>query len=266
MLSIDEGSIDGITERFYNLLRGRVPPPIEIPADMPDHELRQLATYINRFLAEYAPFARAMEAVSQNRTDCRQVTIGTRRNGEATVEITIEDSGPGLAGKDLDLICSPSYTTKPGRPGLGLPVSRSVVDQALYLLDFVLKPLYGRLNLGVAFEPSVIARSAYRQPTRRWSPRRRSVPFRDQTIRPFRSIRCRSRKRCRRRPAQEGRSLRLRKPQRAIEQFLDPLGAMGIHRSPPLRGCLALAAARPWPAASRNPPSAERRSTAPPSR
>ena len=69
MLSIDEGFIDGITERFHYLLKGRVPPPIEIPADMPDHELRQLATYVNRFLAEYAPLARAMEAISQGRLD-----------------------------------------------------------------------------------------------------------------------------------------------------------------------------------------------------
>ncbi len=70
----------------------------------------------------------AMEAVSRNRPDRRLVTVGTRRNEESTVEITIEDSGPGLAGDDFDLFCSPSYTTKPGGLGLGLPVSRSLVE------------------------------------------------------------------------------------------------------------------------------------------
>ena len=69
MLSIDEGFIDGLTERFHYLLKGQVPAPIEIPTNMPDHEIRQLATYVNRFLEEYAPFARAMEAVSEGRLD-----------------------------------------------------------------------------------------------------------------------------------------------------------------------------------------------------
>ena len=70
----------------------------------------------------------AVEAVSQDRSDRGSVTIGTRSNDESTVEITIEDSGPGLAGDDFDLVCSPSYTTKPGGLGLGLPVSRLLVE------------------------------------------------------------------------------------------------------------------------------------------
>jgi class 3 adenylate cyclase/HAMP domain-containing protein len=69
LLSIDEGFLDRITERFHFLLKGRIPSPLEIPADMPDDELRQLATYVNRFLEQYAPFARAMEAVSEGRLD-----------------------------------------------------------------------------------------------------------------------------------------------------------------------------------------------------
>ncbi len=69
MLSIDERFIDGFTERFHHLLTGRIPLPVEIPADMPDDEIRQLATYVNRFFEEYASFARAMEAISEGRLD-----------------------------------------------------------------------------------------------------------------------------------------------------------------------------------------------------
>jgi len=89
----------------------------------------------------------AMEAVSQNRPDCRLVTIGTCRNDESTVEITIEDSGPGLAGNDFDFVCSPSYTTKQGGLGLGLPVSRSLVEN-----------LGGRLEAASAPESGTVFR------------------------------------------------------------------------------------------------------------
>ena len=101
---------------------------VDVQIDKEDRLPKITTDRVRLMQAVAAILKNAMEAVSQNRPDCRQVTIGTRRNGEATVEITVEDSGPGLAGKDLDLICSPSYTTKPGRPGLGLPVGRSVVE------------------------------------------------------------------------------------------------------------------------------------------
>ena len=101
---------------------------VDVQLDKEDRLPKITTDRVRLMRAVAAILKNAMEAVSQNRPDCRQVTIRTRRNAEATVEITVEDSGPGLAGKDLDLICSPSYTTKPGRPGLGLAVSRSVVE------------------------------------------------------------------------------------------------------------------------------------------
>ncbi len=70
----------------------------------------------------------AIEAVSQNRPGNRSVTIATCRSDESTVEISVEDSGPGLAADDFDLVCSPSYTTKSGGLGLGLPVGRSLAE------------------------------------------------------------------------------------------------------------------------------------------
>ena len=69
MIEIDETSIDRITEAFYHLLRGRVPPPIPVPEDMPDNEVRQLLTYVNRFLEEHAPFSEAMRRISEGDLD-----------------------------------------------------------------------------------------------------------------------------------------------------------------------------------------------------
>jgi class 3 adenylate cyclase len=69
LLHVDEGLIDRITEAFYWVLKGRAPPPVEIPADLPDNEVRQLLTYVNRFLGEYRPIAMAMKEVSEGRLE-----------------------------------------------------------------------------------------------------------------------------------------------------------------------------------------------------
>jgi adenylate cyclase len=65
MISIEEKFIDEITATFHYLRTGRVPPPIHIPEDLPDNEIRQLITFVNRFLTEFAPFAEAMDQIAQ---------------------------------------------------------------------------------------------------------------------------------------------------------------------------------------------------------
>ncbi|MCK9378272.1 MAG: hypothetical protein M0P73_19310, partial [Syntrophobacterales bacterium] len=71
MISVAEDFIDTITAAFHHLRTGTVPPPIAIPDDLPDNELRQLLTYINRFLVEFATFAKAMEQIAQGDLDTR---------------------------------------------------------------------------------------------------------------------------------------------------------------------------------------------------
>lgn len=64
MVSVEEKLIDSITAAFHHLRVGRIPLPITIPDELPDNEIRQLINYINRFLAEFAAFAEAMEQIS----------------------------------------------------------------------------------------------------------------------------------------------------------------------------------------------------------
>src|SRR5512137_1014714 len=71
MISVEEALIDSITSVFHDLRTGKVPPPICIPDDLPDNEIRQLITYVNRFLCEFTPFAEAMEQVSRGDLDIR---------------------------------------------------------------------------------------------------------------------------------------------------------------------------------------------------
>jgi adenylate cyclase len=69
MISVDEELIDSISAVFYYLRSGKVPAPIHIPAELPDNEIRQLITFVNRFLTEFTPFAEAMEQIAQGELD-----------------------------------------------------------------------------------------------------------------------------------------------------------------------------------------------------
>jgi adenylate cyclase len=71
MISVDEALLDKITETIYLLRTGQVPPPIIIPDDLPDNELRQLITFVNRYIVEFSSFAEAMEQIAQGELDTR---------------------------------------------------------------------------------------------------------------------------------------------------------------------------------------------------
>jgi adenylate cyclase len=73
MISVEEALLDSMTAAFHNLRTGKVPPPIVIPDDLPDNELRQLITYVNRFLSEFAPFAEAMEQIARGDLETRNL-------------------------------------------------------------------------------------------------------------------------------------------------------------------------------------------------
>jgi adenylate cyclase len=71
MITFDEALIDKITETIHYLRTGKVPPPIPIPEDLPDNEIRQLLTFVNRFLVEFALFAEAMAQIAQGELNTR---------------------------------------------------------------------------------------------------------------------------------------------------------------------------------------------------
>ena len=71
MISVDEALLDSMTAAFHQLRTGKVPPPIPIPDGLPDNEVRQLITYLNRFLAEFAPFAEGMEQLARGDLEAR---------------------------------------------------------------------------------------------------------------------------------------------------------------------------------------------------
>jgi adenylate cyclase len=73
MIPVEEALLDSITAALHQLRTGKVPPPIPIPDGLPDNEVRQLITYANRFLSEFAPFAEAMEQIARGDLDTRDL-------------------------------------------------------------------------------------------------------------------------------------------------------------------------------------------------
>jgi signal transduction histidine kinase len=52
-----------------------------------------------------------------------------KENGDTRALIEIADSGPGIAKENLQRIFDAGFTTRPGSPGLGLAVCKTIVEQ-----------------------------------------------------------------------------------------------------------------------------------------
>ena len=54
--------------------------------------------------------------------------VRTARLGQDKVEVAVTDRGKGLADEDIERVFEPFLTTKPGGLGIGLSISRSIVE------------------------------------------------------------------------------------------------------------------------------------------
>jgi C4-dicarboxylate-specific signal transduction histidine kinase len=70
----------------------------------------------------------AVEAMAEAQSSWRQVTILTRLSGGGDVEIEVGDTGPGIDGAVIDQVFDQFFTTKPEGVGMGLSISRSIVE------------------------------------------------------------------------------------------------------------------------------------------
>jgi PAS domain S-box-containing protein len=70
----------------------------------------------------------AIEAMSSVEERARELLITTRNIDADQVQVTVKDSGTGIDPNTLDKIFDPFYTTKPGGMGMGLSISRSILQ------------------------------------------------------------------------------------------------------------------------------------------
>jgi signal transduction histidine kinase len=70
----------------------------------------------------------AIEAMSGMSEGSRELLISTQKTESEGVLFTARDSGPGLAPESADRLFESFYTTKPGGLGMGLSISRSIIE------------------------------------------------------------------------------------------------------------------------------------------
>ena len=79
-------------------------------------------------LAAEAPQARPTENAG------RRIAVSSRVVGDF-VRIDVQDNGPGLAGRRVEQLCAPFYSTKADGMGMGLAICRSIIEAHQGVLD-----------------------------------------------------------------------------------------------------------------------------------
>ena len=68
-----------------------------------------------------------LEAMREPHAGARTLVIRTARDAAGAVQVTVQDSGPGIAPKDLGHIFEPLYTTKREGLGMGLAIVHTII-------------------------------------------------------------------------------------------------------------------------------------------
>ncbi|MCG6968469.1 MAG: PAS domain S-box protein [Gammaproteobacteria bacterium] len=70
----------------------------------------------------------SLDAIMNNPVNDRHLSIQTTRPDGHDIQITISDNGPGIDGGDFEKLFQPLYTSKPDSMGMGLAISRSLIE------------------------------------------------------------------------------------------------------------------------------------------
>jgi PAS domain S-box-containing protein len=70
----------------------------------------------------------AVEAMSTVDEGTRELQIGSGKDREGAILLTVRDSGPILKSESLDRFFEPFYSTKPDGMGIGLSICRSIIE------------------------------------------------------------------------------------------------------------------------------------------
>src|SRR4029077_8426661 len=70
----------------------------------------------------------AIEAINWYAESPRELVVSTAKDGAKAVLVSVQDTGTGLPPETLDRVFDAFYTTKPEGMGIGLTISRSIVE------------------------------------------------------------------------------------------------------------------------------------------
>ncbi len=97
---------------------------VNLPADLPS--VRGDRVHLQQVLLNL--ILNGMDALNRAGQENRRVTVSARVDAPRTVEIAVSDTGHGIAAEKLAQVFDPFFTTKPDGMGMGLPISRTIVE------------------------------------------------------------------------------------------------------------------------------------------
>ena len=118
------GLLDGVCAAFADRMRrDGIELDLRVPPGLPPAQCDrvQLEMVLHNLLGN------AIEAVSGQPPGGRRVSVAADREN-AGLRLEVDDSGPGLAGEVRSRLFEPFVTTKPDGMGLGLAISRSLLQ------------------------------------------------------------------------------------------------------------------------------------------
>jgi len=69
-----------------------------------------------------------MDALDETTQKVRHIVVTATRDGAQAVEIAVSDSGPGIPVDHLDQVFGSFFTTKSKGMGMGLSISRTLIE------------------------------------------------------------------------------------------------------------------------------------------
>ena len=123
-LNINDNVQEVIALVSSDVLKSKVELRAELAADLPivtGDRIQLQQVVLNLVL-------NARDAMSEVRTRPRELLITTLKNKSGDVVVAVRDSGKGLDPKEAEKIFDPFFTTKPEGMGLGLSISRRIIE------------------------------------------------------------------------------------------------------------------------------------------
>jgi hypothetical protein len=123
-LNINETIQEVVALVSSDVLRSKIELNAELQADLPlvlGDRIQLQQVVLNLIL-------NAKDAMSDDQMHPRDLQITTRKTGSDGILVAVRDTGHGLNTNDVERIFDPFFTTKAGGMGLGLSISRTIIE------------------------------------------------------------------------------------------------------------------------------------------